>query len=211
MRIFFFFYFIILLSACGFYTTYKGSKPVLAGYVDRTPLVELEGLDLNVRVYNDVRDFQMVNSVILVPVYISGKDEAVYDDQENFFMLIGYRAYSTDFTFEPDKIFLVIGDKRLEASVEYAWINPFPSRSDAWTGFCGRPVPESYERISRDPLPQDDLEMWRCFKIKFNVPPPSPSEKFGLSIEGMSKTGTPYPIPVIWFEEYIWHHNDSVP
>ena len=211
MRILFFFYFILLSSACSFYTTYKGSKPVLAGDVDRTPLVELEGLDLNVRAYNDVRDFQMVNSIILVPVYISGKDEAVYDDQEDFFMLIGYRAYSTDFTFEPDQTFLVIGDKRLEASVEHVWINPFPNRSDKWTGFCGRPVPESYERISRDPLPQDDSDMWRCFKLKFNVPPPPPSEKFGLSIEGMSKAGTLYPIPVIWFEEYTWQHYDSAP
>jgi hypothetical protein len=200
-----------LIGACGFYTTYKGSKPVLAGEIHQTPVVELDGLDLNIRVFNDIRDFQMVNSVVLVPVYVSGKDEAVYESQEEFFVLLGYRPHKEGFTFDPKKTWLVTDGKKLEASVEDAWKNPVSRFSSKWTGFCGKPIPDSYERISRDPVPRDDSGFWHCYNLKFDLSPPNPSDKFGLIIEGMTRDETLYPIPVIWFEEYIWHHNDSVP
>ena len=202
---------IALLSACGFYTTFKGSKPILAGETRQTPVVELDGLDLNIRVYNDIRDFQMVNSVVLIPVYVSGKDEPVYEGQEEFFILLGYKAHTGDFTFDAKKTWLLIEGKKLEASVEQKWKNPVSRGADKWTGFCGKPIPDSYERISQDPLPQDDSKLWHCYRLKFDVSPPHPSDKFGLRIEGMARGGALYPIPDIWFEEYGWQHNDSVP
>ena len=90
----------------------------MAGETHQTPVVELDGLDLNIRVYNDIRDFQMINSVVLIPLYVSGKDEAVYEGQEEFFILLGYRAHSEDFTFDSKKAWLLIDGKKLEASVE---------------------------------------------------------------------------------------------
>jgi len=210
-RIFIIFLISTLIGACGFYVTYQGSKPTLAEDEKRTSIVRLSELDLNIRPYNDVRDFFMVQSPILVPVYITGKDKAVHSGQEEFFMLFGYRVHGDGFEFKAEKVKLLIGDERLGASVEHEWKNPVSKWGDEWRGFCGSPVPKSYQRISREPLPKNVSEFWHCYKLRFDISPPAPSVKFGLSIEGMSKFGTPYPIPVIWFKDYTWRQVDSVP
>ena len=201
----------LLLVACGVYTRYQGSKPVLAEELQGAQIIKLGRLDLNIRAYNDVRDFHMINSAILIPVYISGKDEAIYEGEQEFFVLFAYQPHEKGFELDTTKIQLLSGERKFDASLEQHWTNPAPSKGSEWTGFCGRPVPEGYERISRKPVPESETELWHCYKLKFDLPPPAPTEVFGLNISGMSQAGSPYPIPTIWFEDYPWVQADSVP
>lgn len=199
------------VSSCGVYTKYLGSKPIIGESDVWTHRIKLDGMDLNVRTYNDVRDFQMWNSIVFVPVYISGKDEPVYEQTSNFKVLFSYLPNEKGFSLDPNKIVLIVDDERFDATVLTEWWNPVPRRGNSWTGYCGPPVPDSYQRISYEEFSDEEMENWHCYQLQFGLPPPHPSKKFGLSITGFKKDGSNYEVPDIWFEEYIWQQSDSVP
>ena len=202
---------ICFASACGVYTKFLGSKPTLGEHEVWTHRIILDGLDLNIRPYNDIRDFEMVNSVVLIPVYVSGEDKPLYEGQSEFNFLFGYLPHEDGFSLDPHKITLLLGDERFSVSVLHEWLNPVSKHGDSWYGYCGRPIPDSYHRMSYDTLDEDEWKNWHCFQLRFATPPPHPSTKFALVIDGFERNEEKYEVPVIWFEEYVWHRSDSVP
>lgn len=201
----------VLSSGCGIYTTYLGSKPSLGVEYVWAHKIELDGLQLSIRPYNDIRDFQMVNSIVLVPVYISGEDDPVFNGQDIFYIKFGYLPSDAGFSFDPEAIRLVIDEETFEPTVLGKWLNPDAKYGDSWDGYCGREMPESYQRMSYKPLDKTETGNWHCYKLQFDLPPPHPSKKFSLVVNGFTKNGQEFAIPTIWFEEHEWQSTDSIP
>ena len=202
---------LLLSSGCGAaYIKNFGSKPELGGeQPPKSHIIKLKSVDLYVRPYNDFRYFDMWN-VMLIPGYISKEDKPIHTERLEFNLLIAYLPRQTGFLLDPEKITLEINNKKLEADVLSEWLNPVSKRGDPWTGYCGEPIPASYQRITSEPLPTDEENNWHCYQLKFDVETPHPDQEFSVTIDGMSLDGVKYQVPIIRFKMYEWYDHQSL-
>ena len=200
-----------LSSGCGAgYIKNFGSKPVLGGeHPPKSHIVKLENLDLYIRPYNDFRDFEMWN-VMLIPVYISKEDKPIHRERFEFNLLLAYLPREPGFLLDPEKINLELNDKKIGSTVVSEWVNTAPKRGDPWSGYCGEPIPDSYQRIPSKPPPKDEENNWHCYQLKFDIETPHPDQEFSLTIDGMSLNGAKYQVPIIHFKMYDWYDHQPL-
>ena len=203
---------IILLQGCGTYTKYESSRPEISEQEVWTHTIKLDDLELNIRPYNDIVTFEMVQSIVYVPIYIETEDRSVYQRDNEFRVMLGYHPLTKGFSLDAERIVLLLDGKEFSADVLNEWTHPVSRWGNELYGYCGKPIPAGYHRISGTSAePRGETEMWHCYELLFDVQPPSPSERFAIFVNGMKKNEVPYEIPVIWFEKYERTDIDSIP
>ena len=201
----------LLIGCGGGYIKNYGSKPVLGG--KRPPesnIIELDGLDLYIRAYNDFRDFEMWN-VMLIPVFVEDEDKPLYENSNVFNVLLAFLPSDSGLLLNPEEISLVLDEEKHNAALQKQWDGMlYRYSADVWTGYCGTPSEDLSDHI-RDKKARWPKETgWRCFMLQFAVSPPNPSQAFSIIIEGMSKDGEKFEIPIILFEKFEWYDHSPL-
>lgn len=204
---------ILLLNGCGAgYIKNYGSKPILGVEDSSDPnIVRLDGIDLYFRAYNDFRDFEMWN-VMLIPVYVSKEDRELYEEDTGFKALLGFLPRESGFSGDPKAVRLTVDGNEYVAAIQKKWINPVTKRKygDNWTGFCGEPPTEPEDAAALGPTSPKEVKNWYCYLLQFEVSPPKPSQNFSVIIEGITKNGAKFEIPIIFFEKYEWYDHQPL-
>lgn len=204
---------ILLLNGCGAgYIKNYGSKPVLGEEGSSDPnIIKLDGMDLYFRSYNDFRDFEMWN-VMLIPVFISKEDKELYEERTVFKALLGLLPRENGFSRNPSKVRLNLDGKEYVATLKNKWVNPVTKRKygDSWTGFCGEPPTEPHDTEAFDQTSPKEIKNWYCYLLQFEVPPPNPNQNFSVIVEGITKNGEEFEIPAIFFEKYEWYDHQPL-
>ena len=204
---------ILLLTGCGAgYIKNYGSKPVLGEENSSDPnIIRLDGMDLYFRAYNDFRDFEMWN-VMLIPVFVSKEDWALYEEGNFFKALLGFLPRESGFSHDPKAALLNVDGKEYVAAIQKKWISPVTKRKygDSWTGFCGEPPTESQDAAALSPTSTMEIKNWYCYLLLFEAPPPNPSQNFSVTIEGVTRQREIFEIPTILFEQYEWYDHQPL-
>lgn len=122
---------------------------------------------------------------LLLPVPLPVRPEAL--SKPPFLIYLALRAYLDEFQLDPSRVVLARG---ATSAVPSKITGPY---------LCGSVAPRPEERplpVPRIPLP---VGLPICLWLEFPVPPPPPEEPFSITLEGLTQSETPYPLPPVHF------------